>query len=409
MTQPQKTSAPAEASLSPEEALKYLEEQAKAAHDMLAARCDEPAILAYLAEHGAAATRQAVATNAATPAESNLLLAGDRDDGVRKSLASKIGRLFPGLLTEEQNKMRDLAVAILEKLAADEVAEVRAVLAEEIKHHDCVPSHVARQLASDPDPRVAMPMIEFSPALEDAVLIELVVATRASSILSAVARRKNLSGDVCDAVATTFDIDAVATLLENTDAAMRTKTLDKIIAHAAEVAEWHSPLVVRADLSPKAVKRLAGFVGSALIDELAARSGLDDSTRSHLKKKLEERRKAEDKADRAEFEAAKRQGRLDEAFVSGAVDNCRKNTVVRALSALSKVDEETVRRVLDSNSPKAAIALVWKAGLTMRVALKLQSQVMRLKGPSLVPARRGTDFPLTEEEMRWYLQYFGIA
>jgi uncharacterized protein (DUF2336 family) len=394
--------------LSPEEALQLLEEQAGRAQDILAAQPDlEPDLLRYLAENGASATRRAVAANPGTSPDANLLLASDHDQDVRKVLAAKIGRLFPGLLVEEQKHLRDMALATLEKLAQDEVSEVRAVLAEEIKHHSCVPKPIVQALANDSDPAVRLPVIEFSPQLEDEDLIQLVVASRASSILSAVARRKNLSGDVCDAVATTLDIDAVSTLLANTDAAIRTKTLDKIISQAAEVAEWHGPLVVRADLSQSAVRRLAGFVSTALLDDLALRGGLDDSTCNDIKKKLDDRKKAEAKADAAMI-AALRTGAQTEAFVADAVESCRKDTVVKALAVLAKTDDATVRRVLDSKSAKSAIALVWRAGLSMRVAFQLQVQVMRLAGNVVIPARRGIDFPLTDEEMRWHLDYFDI-
>jgi hypothetical protein len=33
---------------------------------------------------------------------------------------------------------------------------------------------------------------------------------------------------------------------------------------------------------------------------------------------------------------------------------------------------------------------------------------MRLKGGELLPARDGVDFPLSEDEMLWHLNYFGI-
>lgn len=401
---------PTDQPLTAAEALHLLEQHAREAQDVLASRTDaEPDVLDYLAKNGAPATRCAVAANPATSAESNRHLADDTDSQVRKALALKIGHLFPGLLADEQRKLRDMTIATLEKLAHDEVAEVRAILAEEIKHHDCVPKPVIAHLAGDKDPSVSLPVIEFSPLLDDRDLIQLVVATRASTVLSAVARRKHLSGDVSDAVAATLDIDAVSALLANTDAAIRTKTLDKIISQAAEVAEWHAPLVVRADLSRNAIKRLASFVGSALLDALTDRGDLDDATRKQLKTKLDKRLATEAQAEAAIVDAARKAGTLNEAFVAEAVEECRKETVVRALSVLAKTDEGTVRRVLESGSAKGAISLVWKAGLSMRVAFKLQTQVMRLSGKMLVPARRGIDFPMTDDEMRWHLGYFGIG
>jgi uncharacterized protein (DUF2336 family) len=401
---------PATAALSPAEALRLMEEHARAAEHELAARTDAGAdVLHYLAKNGAAATRRAVAANPAASAQSNRLLADDTECEVRSTLARKIGRLFPGLLEAEQKQLRDLTIATLEKLARDTETSVRAILAEEIKDCDCVPKAVVQLLARDRAPEVSAPVIEFSPLLDDRDLIEIVAAARAGSVLSAVARRKKLPENVSDAVAATFDTEAVAALLANADASIRTKTLDRIISHASEIAEWHGPLVLRAELSTGGALRLARFVASALIDSLAAREGLDDSTRDRLKRKCEDRRKSELKAEIAGVDAAVRAGTLDEAFVAEAVEACRKETVVRALCVLAKIDEALVRRILEARSAKAATALAWRAGLSMRVAFKLQTQVMRLKGNELLPARGGVNFPLTEDEMRWHLGYFGVS
>ena len=58
--------------------------------------------------------------------------------------------------------------------------------------------------------------------------------------------------------------------------------------------------------------------------------------------------------------------------------------------------------------PKPATALVWRAGLSMRVAFKIQTFLLRLPTATLLPAREGVHFPLTEDEMRWHLSYFGL-
>ncbi len=396
--------------LSSAEALRLVEEHARVQQSRLAGATDAGEdVLHYLAENGEVATRQAVAANPAASAESNALLAEDADSEVRAALAQKIGRLFPGLLSAEQEQLRDLTISTLEKLARDEVVMVRAILAEEIKGHDCVPKHVVKQLAGDEDPSVSVPVLECSPLLEDRDLIEIVVASRASAVLSAVARRKQVSEDVSDAVAATLDIAAVSALLANTDATIRTKTLDRIISNAADIAEWHQSLVLRADLSQSAIRRLAKFVAAALIDSLASREGLDDGTRKDLTCKYETRKRAEEDAEAVAFEEACKTGRLNEEFVAGAVEHYCRDTVIRALAVLAKVDEVTVRRILESRSGKAVSALVWRAGLSMRISLKLQTQVMRLSTPEMLPARGGVGYPLSEDEMRMHLGLFGIS
>lgn len=414
---PQNKPATSLNSLDPRQALRLLEQRAQKEQDELASQTDVGEdVLDYLAKNGAVATRRAVAANPGAAAQTNRHLADDPEDDVRVELASKIGRLFPGLLLVEQKKIRDLTIETLEHLARDEEPRVRAMLAEEIKHLDCVPKPVVDRLARDIEETVATPILEYSPLLTDTDLIEIVTTAHANAMLAAVARRKGLSGEVADCVVATRDTAAITALLANIDATIRTKTLDKIVTQAAEVAEWHGPLVLRTELSPRAIRRIAAFVASALIDLLANRHGLDDATRTHLNKRLRERQRKEAKTTQvaavdaaSDVKAAFRKGRLDDAFVAAAAEACQKDTVVSALSVLAKAEEGLVRRILDSGSAKAITALAWKAGLTMRIAFKLQNTIMHLKGKDLLPARGGVDYPLDESEMRWHLGYFGIT
>jgi uncharacterized protein (DUF2336 family) len=404
---------PAREVLEPDKALRLLERHARAEQAALAARTDVGEdLLHYLAEHGAPATRQAVAANPCASAWSNRLLADDEEDEVRTELARKIGRLFPGLLLVEQKQLRDLAIETLERLARDEEPRVRAVLAEEIKRLDCVPKSVVMRLAKDIEEVVATPILEYSPLLSECDLIEIVAAAHTNAMLHAVARRKGLTENVSDVVVAKGDTAAVAVLLANVDARIRKRTLDKIVTEAAEIAEWHGPLVLRAELSPRTIRRIASFVASALIDALSRRQDLDGKTSAHLKKQFVERSKRESQTAPdavGVVEAARLQGKLDDAFVAAAAEACQKDTVARALAVLAKVDEALVRRILESGAAKPATALAWKAGLSMRIAFKLQTGIMRLKGNELLPARGGVDYPMGEHEMKWHLGVFGIV
>ena len=57
----------------------------------------------------------------------------------------------------------------------------------------------------------------------------------------------------------------------------------------------------------------------------------------------------------------------------------------------------------------AQVALVWHTHLSMRVAFKIQTFIMKLPTRDVLPARGGVGFPLSKEEMRWHLNYFNIA
>jgi uncharacterized protein (DUF2336 family) len=399
-----------------DEVLRILEDRGHAAREELAARSDAaPEALFFLATEGHPEARRAVAANPAAPPHANRLLADDADDDVRVELARKIGRLLPDLPKDTKEKLRALTLETLEKLAKDQLPRVRQVLAEEIKMLDCVPKRVIKLLARDVE-SVSAPILEYSPLLSDADLVEIITNAQARHALTAIAKRRPLGANVSEAIALALDVPSVAELLSNSGAKIRQGTLDKIIAHAATVRAWHLPLVMRSDLSQRALRRIAGFVSAALIEKLSQRHGLDAETRQQLARQMRARSEAGDlDAGRdptvltaSDMESLFQAGRLDEAFVESAAEAGRRDAVVAALSLLARVPADIVRRIIQSGAAKAVTALVWRAGLSMRVAFKIQTFVMHLQAGELLPARGGVGFPMSEDEMRWHLNYFEV-
>jgi uncharacterized protein (DUF2336 family) len=406
-----------EPELTREEILALLEERAQTAQHELACRTDAgPDVLHYLAENGAPATRRAVAANASAHARTNRYLAEDDDEDVRAELARKIARLMPNLSAAESEHVRILTIETLERLARDQITRVRAILAEEIKTLDCVPKFIVLTLAKDVETLVAAPILEYSPLLSDTDLMEIIATAKADEVLSAIAKRKPVNPDVADALVSALDIPAIATLLANPDAAIREKTLDDIATQAEKIQSWHMPLVLRADLSKRAIMRIASFVGSSLIEQLVSRYGLDDDLKNALNRELRTRLQSEGKPETSaaatagrEVQAAKAAGNLDEDFVDEAAITGQRETVILALAELSGVPEATVRKIFQSRQAKPVIALVWHAKLSMRLAFKIQTSIMKLQASELLPARAGVNFPMTEDEMRWHLNYFDVG
>jgi len=400
-----------------EEVLRQLERRAREAQHELAGYTDAgDDVLDFLAREGEPATRRAVAANIATPALTNRHLAEDGDDDVRAELAQKIGRLMPSLSKGEADHIRALTIETLERLAADQVPRVRAVLAEEIKRLDNVPKHIIQALARDVESIVAVPIIEYSPLLSDADLMEIIAEGKVHGVLEAVARRRPLSAQVSDAVVSSLDIPAVSALLANPNAAVRERTLDAIIDQAERISVWQNALAVRTDLSVRAIRRLATFVSIELIEQLAARHGLDDETQAHLNRqmrlRLDEAKDshptAPSNAAQDDVDAAAEAGTLNDAYVEAAAESGKREVVVLALAKLARLSVATVRRMLLTRSAKPITSLVWRAGLSMRVAFKIQRFIMKLPADELLPARNGTRYPLTDDEMRWHLSYFGV-
>jgi uncharacterized protein (DUF2336 family) len=409
----QKLAEAARRQLTREEVLRILEERTQAAQYELAQQTDVgDDVLGYLAAHGGTATRRAVAINCAAPARANQLLSEDEDDVVRAELGRKIARLMPDLAQQEALELRAHAIQLIEKLAQDQAPRVRAILAEEIKQLDCVPKSVIEVLARDVEEIVSAPILEYSPLLSDADLIEIIADAKAECALSAIARRRPLAAPVSDAVVATLDVSAVATLLANPKAEIRHQTLEKLVETARDIAAWHEPLVLRSDLSARTIRRLASFVGSALLETLTRRNGLDEETQLLLDRRLRVRLQQFDRVPTARamhtIELALQNGCLNGEFIEIAAKGGNKEAVIMALAALAKAPPETVRRIIEARAAKAVAALVWKAGLSMRVAVAIQSFVMKLKVEERLAARGGWDFPLSREEMCWQLDYFGL-
>lgn len=381
----------------------------------LASRSDAGAdVLQYLAVQGAPATRAAVAANRYAPAAVNRLLANDENEDVRAELAVKIARLMPGLSERESSHIFALTIETLECLARDAAVRVRAILAEEIKGLDCVPRDIALILARDVNAIVAAPILQYSPLLSDADLIEIIACGQIQQVLTAIASRKPLNEDVSDHLVQSLNVPAVAALLVNHDARIRKETMEQIVEQAEEINAWHMPLALRADLSARAIRRIGSLVGASILERLAARNDLSDATRVHLNRELRARLAESSGHENPSVSpadavaAARKDGQLDGLFVEQAAQAGQREVVVNALAVLANVTDQTVKKILSAGNAKPVIALVWHAHLSMRVAFKIQTFIMKLPARDIMPARGGIGFPLSKEEMRWHLNFFNI-
>lgn len=406
--------------LSYEEAREVLERNDFAARNELAGREDaRPEMLYHLASDDSPKVRRKVAANPSTPIQAGDILVSDEDDEVRCELARKISRLLPDLQDEAQDKICETALSILDKLASDQLPRVREIVAEEIKHSTDVPKSIALRLAQDVEAAVRAPVLQYSPLLSDDDLLEILASGIVDGAITPIAQRAAVSEPVADAVVASLDISAIAALLANKNAQIREETLDSIISQAEDIHDWHQPIVMRPELSLRAVRRVAGFVASALLSTLLERDdlNLDEKTTSLLKRRIQAKIKeetdltpeleGENTASNAKelFDA----GKLDEAAVAAAASAHRREFVTEAISLLAGISGLASKRVLESRSGKAITALSWKAGLSMRTALTIQREIGQVPSGDICLARNGVDFPMDEEEMNWHLQFFSIS
>ena len=392
-----------------------LEGQAQDIKRELAAREDAPPeTLDYLAAEADAPTRVAVAANPSTPIQANELLVADVEDEVRTELAHKIARLLPDMSEGEQGQLRQRVIALLEKLAQDNLPRIRMIVAEAIKSRTDMPTKMIARLARDAELEVCAPILQYSPLLSDEDMLELIATVQVEGALEVVAARENLSAAASDAIIATLDISAVAGLLANPKASIRAQSLDRIITKAAKIDQWHAPLVLRTDLSRRAMQRIATFVSRSLVDRLVRVNKLDERFAAELKATAEaslaNSTTDPDLPDVAveAVNTAYARGELNDEVVIEAATLRQRAAVIRALGLRSGIRAADIAHILKAGSGRGITALCWKAGLSMRTALAIEMHIANLPKQSLILPRDGTDFPMSDDEMIWNLQYFGI-
>lgn len=384
----------------------------------LARRTDvRPEVLYYLAEDDVTEVRREIAGNATTPRQADLLLAADRSVTVRHAVARKIAALAPALPREQREQVRRLTEQVIGTLARDQAVRVRRVVAEALKDLTDAPPEVIGRLARDAELVVAGPILEHSPVLLDADLIEIIAGGPIRGALAAIARRSSLAMDVADAVvgaaiSAPAEAPAITALLANAGAQIREETLDRILGRAPHVAAWHAPLVERPMLPQRALRQLAGFVARSLLEMLQRRPDLDPDTAREVAAAVE-RRLAED----ADGPALPDDGPDDAAdglpagedAVGAAIAHGDQRSVAAALARDAGLPVAQVERILRSQSAKGVTALAWKAGLPVRLAVQLQLRIAGISPRSTLNPREGVLYPLSEAEMTWQLEFFAGA
>ena len=406
-----KSASAGEARPAPEAApLDYDESKRLARHEDVAVRRElarrtdlRPEILYYLVEDAVPEVRREVAANPDTPRQADLLLARDTVEAVRHDLARKIARLAPTLDSEQREQIRRATVEIIEILARDQAARVRQVVAEALKDLTDAPPEVIQELARDAEIKVAAPILQFSPLLSDADLIDIIKGEPIKGALAAIARRYGLAAPVTDAIVTAAvlapaETSTITELLSNASAQIREETLDRILDEAPRAKTWHKPMVRRPSLPPSAVRRLAEFIGRSLLELLQARPDLDPETARSVAATVERRLAGKDKAGPPEAPTG-------EALAAAIAAGDHK-AVAAGLVAGSGLPAPQVEKMLGSQSAKSVTALAWKAGLSMRLAVQLQLRVAGVPPRSVLNPRGGTEYPLSAEEMEWQIEFF---
>jgi uncharacterized protein (DUF2336 family) len=204
---------------------------------------------------------------------------------------------------------------------------VRQAMAEVFARSGEAPAAIIRALSLD-QPSVAVPVLEHSPLLIDADLVDI-VATGNCETQCAVARRINLPASVCAAIAEVGTAEAALELIENAYAELAPFSWDRIVARHGHLAAIRESMLVLEDLPAATRLALVAKLSETLAQFVVAKNWLS--------------------ADRAERVASEARDRstVNIAAVSRGDDMCG---LVQHLRATSQLTAGLILRALLSGN-----------------------------------------------------------
>lgn len=387
-------------------------------------RATPPEILYFLCSDDEGSVRLAVAENPSAPAKANLLLAEDAEEAVRIALAAKVGALEAEGTLPVGARARSITDEVLDRLSRDRVVRIRSAIAEGLKELPNAKPEIIRRLAHDVEILVAAPLLEHSPVLTDADLIEIIRTNPIAGALAAIACRAFVGPEVTEALVASRDTRAITHLLYNGKSQLQEHTLDALIDSAGEEPEWQEPLVHRPELAEHSAKRLAEIVSSHLLAHLTERGDLSPDAAAQVRAVVEDRLAREGLEKRSlpmpwaaetkerfrpHIKRAKEllaQGQLTETTLTIALFTDRVDDVVAGLAVLGRLDLATVLDIIASHAPRPLAALAFQAGLSASFALELQVRVGRVVADRALKPLADGAYALSEGDLRWQLDMF---
>jgi uncharacterized protein (DUF2336 family) len=149
---------------------------------------------------------------------------------------------------------------------------VRQAMAEVFARTSEAPAAIVQALSLD-QPSVALPILEHSPLLIDADLVDI-VATGNCGTQCAIARRIGLPASVCAAIAEVGSAAAALELIENAYAELAPFSWDRIVERHGHLAAIREAMLVLDDLPAATRAALVGKLSETLAQFVVARNWL---------------------------------------------------------------------------------------------------------------------------------------
>ncbi|WOH79110.1 DUF2336 domain-containing protein [Bradyrhizobium sp. BEA-2-5] len=164
---------------------------------------------------------------------------------------------------------------------------VRQAMAEAFARSAEAPAAIVRALSTD-QPTVALPVLEHSPLLIDADLVDI-VATGNEEVQCAIARRINLPASVAAAIAEVGSAAAALELIENPHAELAPFSWDRIVERHGHLAAIREAMLVLEDLPAATRAALVAKLSQTLAQFVVARNWLGSERADRIAGEARER------------------------------------------------------------------------------------------------------------------------
>ena len=176
------------------------------------------------------------------------------------------------IISDLSEEDRAAAAGALLMLLDDPSPLVRQAMAEVFARSLKAPGAIVQALSLD-QPSVALPVLEHSPLLIDADLVDI-IATGNCVMQCAIARRINLPASVCAAIAEVGSAAAALELIENPNAELAPFSWDRIVERHGHLAAIRESMLVLEDLPAATRIALVAKLSDTLAQFVVARNWL---------------------------------------------------------------------------------------------------------------------------------------
>jgi uncharacterized protein (DUF2336 family) len=285
--------------------------------------------------------------------------AGERAEATR-ALARAL------LFSDLSDGDRGAAEGALLMMLDDASPLVRQAMAEAFANSADAPPEIIRALAADQF-TVAAPLLEHSPLLLDADLVDI-VATGASDVQCAVARRAGLAAPVSAAIAEVGAASACLELIENPQAAIATMSFDRIVERYGHIATIRETLLASEALPASTRLALVEKVSSVLVGFVTGQRWLSAERAAQVADEACERSRiniaaTSEGADLANLVAHLRaSGELTPGLLLRSLLSGRTELLHASLVELTDLPEKRIAGILSERAGSGLNALLTRAG-----------------------------------------------